>query len=84
VDEAIRRCSRGLQRVEIGEIATTHLGAGRGHRGGGLVRPRQPADLVAGREQFRDDIRAGVTGMAGDEECIVMFLAKNGSGACSA
>ena len=64
VDDAVGLRSRRLEPIEVGKIPTTHVGAERGRRCRSRVGPGQGGDLVAGRDEFGDDVRTGVAGSA--------------------
>ncbi|BDZ40137.1 hypothetical protein GCM10025863_27510 [Microbacterium suwonense] len=67
VDDTIGLGSGLLEVVEVAEVAAAGRGAERGDCRCGLVRADEARDLVARGDEFGDDMRAGMTGSAGDE-----------------
>src|SRR4051812_41707027 len=74
MDDAVGVPGCFFEPVEILEVAATHRRAERGQGRRGRLRPGQAGDLVAGRDEFRDDVRTGVTGSASDENAHVALL----------
>ncbi len=71
VDDAVRGLGGSGDAGEVVEVAAQGLGAGGRDLLGRRVRPREPDDVVLGRQQLRDDGRTDVTTRSGDKDAHV-------------
>jgi hypothetical protein len=67
VDDPVGAGGSGAHGVQVVQVAAEHLGSGGGDRGGRVVGPGEPEDLMAHAEELGNDGRADPAGRAGDE-----------------